>query len=223
MARKRANVRRSSARVPARTAKRRPTPKSARPSARSSAKPARAVAKPAGKPRRSAPTRNGRTPNRVTSGLEYLEWSHATTIALLSDWPLERLTFQSAPGDNHALWTIGHLATTYAWFASLLDGHMTPLPENYNLLFGTGSKPVDDSLAYPPMGEVRHHFDAAYARLAELGARLKAGDASKATVGNAHGFCKDRADVLVKAAWHEGWHSGQLSTLRRALGLTGIM
>lgn len=221
MARKRANVRGSAAKAPARAAaKRKPAPKSARPSSRLSAKPARAVAKPAGKPRR---TRSAGTPNRVQGGTEYLEWSHVTTIALLSDWPLERLTFQSAPGDNHALWTMGHLATTYAWFASLLDGHMTPLPENYNLLFGTGSRPVDDPMAYPPMGEVRHHFDAAYARLAELGAKLKAGDASKATVGNAHGFCKDRADVLVKAAWHEGWHSGQLSTLRRALGLKGIM
>ncbi len=220
MARRRANVSGSAAKAPARAPKHKPGPKSGRTPARKPNPRAASKKSSAGKsPLRKVPA--GINPS--ASGLEYLHWTHAMTTALLADWPLEKLTYQSSPGDNHALWTMGHLATTYSWFASLLDGHMTPLPENYNLLFGTGSKPVDDPMAYPPMGEVRHHFDATYARFAELASQLKASDALKPTVGNAHGFCKDRADVFVKAAWHEGWHSGQLSTLRRALGLKTIM
>ena len=161
--------------------------------------------------------------NPAKRGLALVNWAHGTTAALLSDWPEDKLTFQPSPHDNHALWTIGHLATTYQWLASLLDGVWTPLPENYNALFGMGSKPVPDAAAYPPAAEVRANFDRMYQRFADLAARIRPADAAKPTVGNSHGFCRDRADVLDKAAWHEGWHSGQLSALRRALGLKGIM
>lgn len=187
-------------------------------------KPAAKSARPANKTaRRAAAARPAPASNPAKRGLELLTWTHGMTTAILSDWPLDRITFQCSSNDNHALWTIGHLATTYSWLASLLDGHMTPLPDSYNPLFGMGSKPVADATLYPPMGEVRQHFDSTYARFADLAAKIKPADARKPTVGNSHGFAKDRADVLDKAAWHEGWHSGQLSTLRRALGLKGLM
>jgi hypothetical protein len=163
------------------------------------------------------------TPNPAKRGLELVNWAHGTTIALLADWPPDKLTFQPSSHDNHALWTIGHLATTYQWLASLLDGTWAPLPDNYNALFGMGSKPLPDAAAYPPVSEVRSHLDRMYGRFAELAARIRPADAGKPTVGDSHGFCRDRADVLYKAAWHEGWHSGQLSSLRRALGLKSIM
>ena len=52
---------------------------------------------------------------------------------------------------------------------------------------------------------------------------LRPADMLKATVTDSHGFAKTRMDVLIRAAWHEGWHSGQLGSLRRALGLPTIM
>ena len=33
------------------------------------------------------------------------------------------------------------------------------------------------------------------------------------------GFAKSPAEAIGRMAWHEGWHAGQLSLLRRALGL----
>jgi len=33
------------------------------------------------------------------------------------------------------------------------------------------------------------------------------------------GFFDDILDGLKITAWHEGWHAGQLSSLRRAIGL----
>ncbi len=199
--------------------------KSSRPTTARKARPAakKASRKSAAKAVRRAPVAARSAPNPAAAGLELLNWSHAMTTALLADWPHDRLTHQNSPLDNHALWTLGHLSTTYSWLASLLDGHMTPLPESYNTLFGMGSKPQSDPSVYPPMGEVRHHFDATYARLVELASKIRPADADKPTVGNSHGFAKSRADVLFKAAWHEGWHSGQLSTLRRGLGLKGVM
>ena len=180
----------------------------------------RKTAKPV---KKSAAARPATAPNPAKRGIALLNWTHGMTTALLADWPADKLTYQSVPTDNHALWTIGHLAMTYSWLASLLDGHMTPMPDSYNALFGMGSKPVSDPSIYPPMGEVRHNFDAAYTRLMDLAAKIKPSDAGKPTVGNSHGFASDRADVLDKAAWHEGWHSGQLSSLRRNLGLKNVM
>lgn len=181
----------------------------------SAKKPPRRAAKPA---RAAAPTQDP-----VRRALELLNFAHGSTTALLADWPEDKLTFQPSPTDNHALWTIGHLAATYQWFATLLDGTRAPLPDNYNALFGTGSKPVADPAAYPPAAEVRAQFDRAYQRFVDLAARIRPADAAKPTIGDSHGFCRDRADVLDKAAWHEGWHAGQLSSLRRALGLKGII
>lgn len=213
MARKKSKARSATSKKPSRALKKPAPPKPAAP-ARTAKKPTRAVA-----PARAATA----APNPTKRGIEMLNFAHGMTTALLADWPTDKLTHQSVPTDNHALWTIGHLAMTYSWFASLLDGHMTPMPDSYNPLFGMGSKPVADPTIYPPMGEVRHHFDSAYARFIELAAKIKPADATKPTVGNAHGFCKDRADVLDKAAWHEGWHAGQLSSLRRVLGLKSVM
>jgi hypothetical protein len=162
-------------------------------------------------------------PNPARRALQLFTFAHDSTTALLADWPEDKLTFQPSPTDNHALWTIGHLAATYQWFATLLDGTRAPLPDNYYTLFGTGSKPVADPAAYPPAAEVRAHFNRAYQRFVDLAARIRPADAAKPTIGDSHGFCRDRADVLDKAAWHEGWHAGQLSSLRRALGLKGII
>jgi hypothetical protein len=216
MARKKTNARPAASKTPARTVK-----KSA---ARNVTKPPKKSARASAPVRASAPARASTpVPNPTKRGIELLNWTHSMTTALLADWPIDSLTYQSIPTDNHALWTIGHLATTYSWLASLLDGHMTPMPDNYGLLFGMGSKPVADPAIYPPMGEVRHHFDSAYERLVRLAEKIEPADALKPTVGNSHGFARDRADVLDKAAWHEGWHSGQLSSLRRVLGLKNLM
>jgi hypothetical protein len=185
------------------------------------AKPLRAMKTPARRPK--APARRAVAHDPIQRGVELMNWTHALTTMLLADWPHDKLTHQSSQYDNHALWTMGHLSTTYSWLASLLDGHMTPLPESYNTLFGMGSKPGADASIYPPMGEVRHNFDSTYQRFIDLASKINPADAHKPTVANSHGFAKDRVDVLVKAAWHEGWHSGQLSTLRRCLGLKGVM
>ena len=37
------------------------------------------------------------------------------------------------------------------------------------------------------------------------------------------GFADDGTDLCMKLCWHEGWHVGQIATLRRALGLPGVM
>lgn len=154
---------------------------------------------------------------------EALVWTHRMTLALLRDWPGERLTFQTTPTDNHALWTVGHLATAYAWFASLIDGQMTELPDGYQQMFGYGSKPVSDPNAYPPMNEVLSVHERAFERVLSAFDGLAPDEVVSPVAGDAHGVCQTRVEVMYRLAWHEGWHQGQLASLRKALGLPNVM
>lgn len=156
------------------------------------------------------------------AAVEHLNWVHAYIDKCLSTMPEDKLMFQATTADNHALWTMGHLAASYAWFASLLDGKPQGMPDGFDKLFGMGSKPLADPAAYPAPSEVRRHYAGAYRRFTDAIAAIPAKDLDKPTVADSYGFAKNRLDVVYKAAWHDGWHTGQLSTLRRALGLPGL-
>lgn len=151
-----------------------------------------------------------------------LTWVHATTVKMTQDWPAAKETFQTAPTDNHLLWTLGHLAATYDWFRGLLVAGPSELPESYQKLFGYKSVPLADRAAYSSTAELRAAFDKTFASLVAAASALSADDAAKAPLSETGGFCADRLDAIDKAAWHDGWHAGQLAPLRKALGLPSV-
>jgi hypothetical protein len=179
--------------------------------------------KPAAKTRKTSRSAAGSAPDAARAAIDTLAWVHATTDKLIDHIPAADALHQPCGTDNHLLWTVGHLAVTYCWFASLLDGRPVDIPAGYNERFGYGSKPVADAAAYPSLAEVRKHYAAAYQRMMDAVSRLKPSDFGKPTVADSHGFARTRLDVVLRAAWHDGWHSGQLSAIRRSLGLPSIM
>ncbi len=153
--------------------------------------------------------------------IEAATFSHDMFVKLINDFPADKSVFQTSATDNHLLWHIGHLATTYAWFASALDGEPVGATDHENALFGMGSKPLPDAKAYPSLIDVRTRFDATWNRFASAAAALTDADAGMPPKVESGGFLKDRLDAVDKAAWHDGWHAGQVSGLRKALGLKG--
>lgn len=149
--------------------------------------------------------------------LDLLRFARDTMNKFIGGVPESQATAQPGGLPNHVLWTYGHLASTAAWAASLIKGSAIDIPENYEKLFGMESKPIDDASQYPPLAEVKGHFDRTMADLMQAAKGLN--DAQLAAPVEASGFAKDKADLLVKVAWHEGWHLGQIADLRRALGL----
>jgi hypothetical protein len=133
--------------------------------------------------------------------------------------PDERACEQLPGASNHKLWTLGHLAVSNAWFESLLTGKMGDVPQAYNGLFGMGSKPTGDAAAYPPIAEVRGYYDSTLNSLCDAASKLDDEAIGGACAADSGGFATDKLDGLLKAAWHEGWHLGQVATLRRGLGL----
>ncbi|MGH7242840.1 MAG: DinB family protein [Phycisphaerales bacterium] len=154
--------------------------------------------------------------------LKSLAFAHSLTQKAIKDFPDSKLTYQQSPTDNHVLWTIGHLAATYAWFKSVFDGSMYPLPESYNALFSGGAKPVADHKHYPALAELKKNYDASYEAFVAAATKLTDADLAKAPAIDTGGFCNDKFDALDRAAWHEGWHCGQLCGVRKALSLPGL-
>ncbi|MGH7131354.1 MAG: DinB family protein [Phycisphaerales bacterium] len=193
------------------------SPAGRKPAKRTSAKPAARSAK------RSGDTAAETLLAEKVRAMELLAWTHEFTGHLTADFPNEHLLYQAGPSDNHVLWTLGHLTTTYSWLASLIDGKAAAVPEDFIRLFGYQSKPVGDATAYPSHSDVLRHHHAAFARLMEAIGNLKPEDAHKPTVTDSGGFAKSRLDAVLKGCWHEGWHQGQVSSLRRSLGLPSKM
>lgn len=213
------------------------TVKKARPasSVKKSGPPASAKAKrSAAKPKPAATPAARRTVNaqstveqhadvaKLHAAIDAARWTKSVTDKLVADVPEHQITHQVQGVPNHFLWTLGHLTTFYSWATGLLGGTPTPLDERFQQRFGYKSQPVNNASAYPSLDSVRRGRDQAFHAMIEAARALGVTDVDQPTAMDSHGFAKSRLDVLHKAAWHEGWHHGQLSLLRRDLGLPGL-
>ncbi len=135
----------------------------------------------------------------------------------------QQWTRQVAPGVNHALWFVGHMANSDNFFISLLDPARTREMPEIHRLFGTGSQPVDDPALYPQPEEVLAVMRERREVLLALLDSLRDADLVRKTPEGTPSFLADVAAVFETAIWHEGVHTGQLSIARRAIGGNPVM
>ncbi len=148
-----------------------------------------------------------------------LNWSRQCLHDLLKDFPDDKMLFRSTPADCHALWILGHIALSDAWVLSMITGNENPMGEAFGKAFGYQTDLTEDADDYPAFAEVQTALDEQRQRLLDW--------VNTATDEQLHaplddggiGFANSPFEAIHKEIWHEGWHSGQLSTLRRALGL----
>lgn len=139
------------------------------------------------------------------------------------DWPEDQASAARADHENTLIWSIGHLAVTNDWMMGLMTGEPWISPPEWNALFGMGSKAQRDASIYPPLKHVQEVYTKTIARaLDELSKRSDA-DLARAVVGDSHGFARTRGEAAGRMAWHIGWHTGQLATTRRGLGLKPVI
>src|SRR5262249_44124745 len=122
--------------------------------------------KSAAKARRSGGG-TSRGTGELARALAELDGSHAMTAQMVNSIPADKGTWECSPADNHVLWTLGHLALTYSWLATMFDGKKADLPVDYEKLFGFKTTPVNDPSKYPSLESVRQNHEAAYQRLTE--------------------------------------------------------
>jgi hypothetical protein len=173
-------------------------------------------------PRTSASrTRTPSSPMRDRA-LAHAKFAHGMINKFSEGFSPEQVVAQAGACPNHLLWTLGHLASSASWTHGMITGGGPIVPEGYSALFGMGSKPIGDPALYPSFNEVREAYESSFRRLLDAVEQLDDEDLLEAPEQDSGGFISDKLDALSKLAWHEGWHLGQLSDLRRGLGLPNV-
>jgi uncharacterized damage-inducible protein DinB len=130
---------------------------------------------------------------------------------------------QLHPGTNHALWFAGHMGQTDNFFVSLVDPKNAAPREGWGETFGMGSQPTGNPDDYPPVAEVLDYMrDRRQALLTAL-ENLSEEELDTRTPKGTPEFLADYGMVFQAASWHEGMHTGQLTTVRRSLGHVPLM
>lgn len=152
-------------------------------------------------------------------GLNALRFSRDVTFGLLEDIPADKLCHQPIPGANHAVWVLGHMANTDDSFLSALGARPAKFPESWGKLFGQGSTATPNASDYPSLDELKENMNI---RREELTAWFSGLDDDKLAAPlpeNLQHFASNHAALLSSIAWHEGLHAGQLTIVRKSLGI----
>lgn len=155
---------------------------------------------------------------------DQLEGARRITLETFNDLaPNERL-HQAAPGLNHPLWLLGHIATSENHLILDFCAGKPLLPKEYGPLLGIGSKPVADASAYPPaetlLAELARVHEAALAYVRGM----NPADLDLPPLGferlpdRAKELFATRGRCIWHHAHHEAAHAAQMAYIRRLLG-----
>jgi uncharacterized damage-inducible protein DinB len=150
------------------------------------------------------------------------DWIQNQLLQIFDGIPRDQFLHQPFPGANHALWTMGHLATVDQYFLKTFAGRDGSLFDRYSAMFFAKSTPNPDADAYPPIDTLRDYFDTsrkAYRGWIEsLDDERLMGPLPEQYKNYAASF----AELFFRLLWHQGMHYGQLAVLRKSLGLAPV-
>ena len=148
-----------------------------------------------------------------------LEFARSITLKMVDDIPAEKICAIPLDGTNHALWVLGHLAVTDNWFAGTLANRESVIDESWEPLFGMKSEPSADASTYPSLAEIKAGLERARQSLLSGFESLNEQQLQAPVPEALKGFAPNVGGAALTLAWHEGFHAGQLSAVRRSLGL----
>jgi len=148
-----------------------------------------------------------------------LEFARRSTLKMVDDIPTEKFCSKPLDGANHALWVLGHLAVTDDWFACTIGNRESVIDESWGPLFGMKSEPSEDPSTYPSIDEIKAGLERARQSLLTGFESLDEQQLQGPVPDELEGFAPNVGGAAFTLAWHEGFHAGQLSAVRRSLGL----
>jgi hypothetical protein len=156
----------------------------------------------------------------LVSGLEVLAFSRKNLLEIAEDIPRDKLCYQPFPGANHALWIMGHLANSDEFFVAELGKRPGANFEQTKALFFAGSKPTPHLKDYPPLEEIKSYLSAGRESLVSWFKSLSPAQLAAPLPENWKPFASTYGALMFSIAWHEGLHTGQLTAIRKSLGLS---
>jgi uncharacterized damage-inducible protein DinB len=154
--------------------------------------------------------------------LNAFDWTDKAVEDLFDAIPADQFAHQPCKGANHALWTLGHLATVNQYFLKALAGKDDALFEKYKAMFFAKSQPNPDAASYPPIGVIRDYFKTSRAAFRSWIESLSDEQLSAPAPEEWQKFAPTLGNILMRLLWHEGMHYGQLTVIRKSLGLTPV-
>ncbi len=158
-------------------------------------------------------------PAILRPGLDSLAITRGFTLKLAQDIPDDKLATRACPGSNHAAYVLGHIASTDSFFLSALSGNKAAVPESWGALFAHNIELSDDRTAYPSKHEILEVMASTRAAIVEWLESLSVDQLRAPIEGDLAQFSATIAGLPSSLAFHEGFHAGQLSTVRRALNI----
>jgi uncharacterized damage-inducible protein DinB len=150
------------------------------------------------------------------------DWTQTQLQKVFDAIPREQYLHQPFPGANHALWTMGHLATVDQFFLKSVAGRDSALFERYSTMFFAKSTPSPNADSYPSIDAVREYFDASRKAFRSWIESLDDERLAAPLPAEQQRFAPSVAGMLLRLLWHEGMHYGQLTVLRKSLGLAPV-
>ncbi len=144
--------------------------------------------------------------------------------ALAADIDESQFAHQPLPGLNHPAWILGHLAMASDYVPKLL-GQASGIPENWLKLFGPGSQPLTDRVAYPTKSALLSTLPLTHQRAAEVIVATPVEVFSRPNPSNIEALksLPTLGNLLTHLiTTHEATHIGHLSFWRRAMGLPAL-
>lgn len=155
----------------------------------------------------------------TTTGIAALELARGKTVQLVEDVPESKLFTTAWDSGNHVLWILGHLAWTDDYFMQMAGNRDSVLPAGWADRFGIRSTPTPNPDDYPAPAEVRDRLASTRATLLDWFRSMDPAQAKAELPEALSGFAPNTAGLASTLAWHEGLHAGQITVIRRKLGL----
>jgi uncharacterized damage-inducible protein DinB len=150
------------------------------------------------------------------------DWTQTQLQKVFDAIPQDQFLHQPFPGANHALWTMGHLATVDQFFLKSVAARDAALFDKYATIFFAKSTPSPNADAYPPPAAVREYYDSSRQAFRSWIESLDDQQLAAPLPAEQQRFAPSLAGMLFRLLWHEGMHYGQLTVLRKSLGLSPV-
>jgi hypothetical protein len=159
----------------------------------------------------------------IQRGKDALAFGRGILQATINGFDETNCTHQTESARNHALWVIGHIAMTDDFFMTSMGGAESSCPEAWNELFGMKSEPVNDPGKYPALSELTAKLEETRAKLIAWFEGMSEEHLNEPMPDEMKMFAPTIGSVMSSIAIHEGYHAGQLTCVRKSLGMPRIV